>query len=56
MRSVLKRRDIFLSYAHMNIEFARRIKVTILIHSIITLIIHLLFTASTEQCWLYCVD
>ena len=27
MTSFSKRRDIFLSYAHMNIEFARRIKV-----------------------------
>ena len=27
MRSVSKRKDIFLSYAHMNIEFARRIQV-----------------------------
>ena len=27
MRSFLQRKDIFLSYAHMNIEFARRIKV-----------------------------
>ena len=26
-RSVLQKKDIFLSYAHMNIEFARRIKV-----------------------------
>ena len=30
MRSVLQRKDIFLSYAHMNIEFARRIKVSLL--------------------------
>ena len=121
MRSVSTRRDIFLSYAHMNIEFARRIKVRLphcnlflrikisriswmfidnyvvinkivqstittcspqncihiifclkyflQIHEVdnkslydinvsmlITAYMHVMLTASTEQCWLYCMD
>jgi len=53
MRSVIGRKDVFLSYAHMNIEYSRKIKVR---RYKTAFMLYMHCTGSTQWGWIFCVD